>query len=476
MAHVSPSGLAWVTNLRQRTTEDEPPESNWIHAPHVDYLDNILVDFTAGVYADLGYKGLIIQEPPRHGKSELTSHYFPAWYLGAHPDHRVMLASYEADFAAEWGGKVRDTLNEHGNELYGIEVDKTRRSTNNWNIAKHGGGMVTAGMMGAFTGRGANVLVIDDPVKNAAEAQSPTIRKRHWDFYRSTARTRLEPDAFVILIMTRWHEDDLGGRILKHMVEEPEADRFVVVRLPAIAEAPNDDFPEPDPLGRSPGVALWPGRYPIEELNKTRATLGSYTFSAMYQQRPAPEEGGLFEKDWFEIVDFPPGKFKKVVRRWDFAATDPRKGEDPDYTVGVKMGLHEDGNVYILSVEHFRGSPDKVEKVFVRTAGRDGKSVRIRGEQEPGSSGKLAIHGFGKLVRGYAFKGERSTGSKFVRAEAYSAAAERYEVKLLKGAWNRKFIKEHTSFPNAAHDDMVDAAAGAYSDLYLKRGGKVVTW
>ena len=191
--------------------------------------------------------------PPRHGKSELCSVYLPAWYLGTHPERRVILAGHEADFAASWGRRVRDVLEEHGRQLFGARVRADSAAANRWDLVGHAGGMVTAGVGGTITGRGADLLVIDDPHKSAEETGSVTYRERVWDWYRAVARTRLEPGAGVVVVQTRWHEDDLAGRLLADA--ESEGDRWQVLSLPAVAE---DD----DPLGRSVGDPLWPERFP----------------------------------------------------------------------------------------------------------------------------------------------------------------------------------------------------------------------
>lgn len=458
--------------------EGENP-SRWIHAPHVAYVDRILVELTAGEYVKQGFIGVIIEEPPRHGKSELCSHYFPAWYLGARPDNRVMLASYEADFAATWGRKVRDTTEEYGQQYFGIKVSKRTSAADMWNLAPpHKGGMYTAGVGGALTGKGAQLLIIDDPVKNSADAASETLREKQWVWYKSTFRTRLEPGGFIVIIGTRWHEDDLIGRVVREQEEsdpgDPEVDRFIRVHLPAIAEEPDEDFPEEDPLGRRVGEALFPERFPVHKLRPLMSN--AYTWSSLYQQRPAPAEGGLFEKDWFqEEAKIPHGvKIKRWVRRWDPASTDPKAGEDPDYAVGLLMGLGDDDRIYVADMVRVRESPGKLNQTFARTAKKDGRNVRIRMEQEPGSQGKIAIWHLARgPFRGYAFRGVRSTGDKVLRADTVSDAVERGDVVILKGKWNRAFYKEVTKFPNAAHDDIVDALSGGYEDL-VKRNNRMV--
>lgn len=464
-----------------------PADSRWIHALHVDYLDQILVDLYSGVYRDLGYVGVIVEEPPRHGKSELCSHYNPAWYLGTRPDDRVILASYEATFAATWGRKARDTLTEYGKDVFGIEISPRSSAMDAWDVKGHKGGMFTAGAGGAITGKGANVLIADDLIKNAQEASSDLMRERLWEWWKTTFRTRLEPQGVIFVIGTRWHEDDVIGRLLavqgdsregeNHHLFDPDGDRYIRVRLPAIAEEPDEEFPDPDPLGRKPGEPLFPERWPVTAL---RPLMGSSTWAALYQQRPVPKEGGLFNSKNFPLVPLPAGKFKKMVRRFDLAATEKRPGEDPDYTVGLLMGQHEDGNFYVLDIVRDRVSPEGVENILKRTLREDrmkyGSMVKFTVEREPGSQGKLyARHLATRIFRGSNFRAIPSTGSKMLRADTVAAASEREEVRLVRAPWNREFLHEVQHFPFGKHDDQVDALSGAYQDL-TQRGGKFVTW
>ena len=254
---------------------------------HINLLNEKLQEIAFG-----DTKRLMVFLPPRHGKSMLVSHYFPAWYLGMFPDKRVILTAYEADFAATWGRRARDVLNEYGNTVFGIEVNNKSSAANRWDIKGHSGGMVTAGVGGPITGKGADILIIDDPVKNAEEANSQTYRDKTWEWYQSTAYTRLEPNGSIILIMTRWHEDDLAGRIL-HQIEQDKGEHWEIINLPAIAE-------DHDILGRNIGEPLWPGRYDLNELERIKYTTGSYWWSALYQQRPQPPEGGLLKRSWIK--------------------------------------------------------------------------------------------------------------------------------------------------------------------------------
>ncbi len=386
-----------------------------------------------------------------------------------------MLASYEADFAASWGRRVRNILQEHESEL-DVRVAKDSSAADRWETTE-GGGMMTAGVDGAFTGKGANCLLIDDPIKNAEKANSPLEREKVWNFYRSTAYTRLEPDGIVILIQTRWHSDDLAGRLIDHdrqadlLDGEVETEQFDVLNLPAIAE-------DLDLLGRRPGQALWPERYNEQRLAEIRHTLGTYFWSALYQQHPVPPDGGglMFRAEWFPILDEEPPGYR-WLRWWDRAATDPDpiKKNDPDWTVGVKLGLGPQRQLCVGDAVRMRGSPGAVKAKMLETAQRDGPGVFVCGAQDPASAGLSEVHSLKQLLKGYRCDFFPETGDKVVRAGLISAESEpkvgeKYgNVSVVKGAWNDAFFEVLRKFPTKGeHDDDVDALSGAYSVILQK--------
>lgn len=260
---------------------NETGEARWVLADHLALIDEAICESITGA----GPPILIIEAPPRHGKSELISKYLPSWFLGCYPDKRVMLASYADKLARNFGRHCRDLLNRTA-PWFGINgVRRDVTAADEWDLAGFSGGMLTAGVGGPLTGRGADLLIIDDPIKNAEEALSDRVRENHWDWWQSTAYTRLEPGGVAIVMMTRWHEDDLVGRLLKHQ-EEMEQDHGLQigrVRLPALAENTEN---EPDPMGRAEGEALWDWRWPAKRLLAKRATLDAYWWESLYQQRP----------------------------------------------------------------------------------------------------------------------------------------------------------------------------------------------
>jgi predicted phage terminase large subunit-like protein len=412
--------------------------------------------------------------PPRHGKSEFRSKYFPAWYLCNFPNDRILLASYSSDFAAEWGAKVRDIIEEWGEELYGIKVRSDRRAADSWQIDGHEGGMQTAGMDGPMTGKGANLLCIDDPIKTPSEAMSPTIRRKQRDWYIAAADSRMEPGGIKMLTMTPWHPEDIGGYILEH-----ERTLWDVLRLPALAEEYDPSLPPnfgvgydsfanmPDPLGRKPGQALWPERYSAAELavKRDKGAEGRFWFEALYQCRPKPRDSGMFLEEWFtgNMVGSAPARARRC-RHWDKAGT----AGAGDWTAGVKVSVL-DGIYYVEDVVRGQWSENARRRVQLETAEQDGILCWVSGEQEPGSAGKDAAASEVKMFAGYHVTITPSTGSKEVRAQPLADQCEAGNVKIVRGPWNQAFVRELCDFPMGKFDDQVDGASGAFNRLATKR-------
>ena len=242
-------------------------------------------------YGDRDYKILLVSVPPRHGKSTICSINFPAWYLGKNPDREIITASYSGELAQDFGANTRTLVDsaEYRN-VFDLKLKEDERSKAKWKTHK-GGSYTSVGVGGAITGRGANVLLIDDPLKNREEADSEVTRRSVWSWFTSTAYTRLEPNAVIVIILTRWHMDDLTGRILAH----PElSKRCKIILFPAIAEK-QEEF-------RGIGEALWPMRYPMEVLMDIKATIGPYDWQSLYQQTPILSENQEFKNEWIKTA------------------------------------------------------------------------------------------------------------------------------------------------------------------------------
>lgn len=454
LAAASPAAFAHVTS-----------RGRWVPYPHLLLLDDWLLRVAAGEVSRL-----IVTMPPRHGKSETISRYLPAWYLGRHPDRQVMLASYEAGFAATWGGKARNLLEEFGPDVFGVRVSDRTAAKDRWEIDGSSGVMVTAGVGGALTGKGAHLLIIDDPVKNAEDAQSATMRAKAWDWWVSTARTRLmpatssAPAGAAILVMTRWHEDDLAGKMLDQ--QKLGGDTWDVLNLPALAE-------DNDPLDREPGTALCGELFDEVSLNATRRALGTYWFAALYQQAPSPAEGLLFKDEHFRywtLTHNEGGQPFVRVHDLDGSARSFDVGRCVKYqTADIAASTKETADYTVVTT--FLRTPD-MDLVIWKVARRKFDLLKvpefIEGEWKSEGQPPLYVekfgHGYGVVKtlrnRGIPVHDLQPVGDKVTRAMDAVARYENHQVFHPKSApWLDEFEAELKAFPNGTHDDMVDTVA-----------------
>jgi predicted phage terminase large subunit-like protein len=396
----------------------------------------------------------------------LVSHYFPAWFLGVQPHKRVMLASYAGDFAASWGRKVRDVIAEFGRDVFGVSLQKSSSAVHRFDIARHGGGMATAGAGGAMTGKGADLLIIDDPVKNAEQASSDVWREKTWDWFQSTAYTRLEPGGSIVLVQTRWHESDLAGKLLEE-AKKQDGEKWTVLNLPAIAE-------EDDALGRLLGEALWSERWPIEKLTAIQKTVGSFWWSAMYQQRPSPAKGGVFQRDWFRYWRSVGASYRlgdQLIRKeecWRFATVDLAVSErdQADYTVTAVWDCTPFGDLVLLDLVRDRMSAPRLMASLKQVAAR--WSPEFFGVEKNGF--QLAI--VQQLRRdGATVKPLVARGDKRSRANAATIRFEGGQVYFPASAnWLLDLESELLAFPNSQHDDQVDAVSYACLEVARRYG------
>ena len=401
---------------------------------------------------------IIIQVPPRHGKSELFSVYLPSWWRGNHPDENVLLVSYGADLAQGFSYRSREIFREMGPELWGLQLSQASSSKSTWEAEGHRGQMNAAGVGGPITGKGAHVAIIDDPVKGWEEAHSKNLRDKTWEWYQSVFRTRLEPGGSIILIMTRWHEDDLAGRLIK----QKDGDPWEVIRLPAIAE-------EEDPLGREPGEALCPERYDERSLASIRTAVGGYVWEALYQQRPRQEEGELFKRQDFlyfhrdgdaYVLDTPYGVRRYPVSEcWTFQTCDPAVSTkaSADYFVLGTFAVTPHNDLLVLDIMRDRlqgpDQPDLMRRYY----------ERFRPSFQAVESGAMGLNLYQAVVRaGLPVRELKAEADKRTRA---LPAAARYQARtvyhLRNAPWLDSAEAELLAFPHGANDDQVDVISYA---------------
>ena len=403
--------------------------------------------------------------PPQHGKSTIISEYFPAFALGRNPKANIVLASYAADLAQSWNRKVQRVID---NELYSKIFHDTRlsgsqvrtvgswlRNTDKFEIVGHGGSFKATSVEGPLTGNPMDIGIIDDPIKDALEAQSETTRRRIWEWYLDVFCTRAHNNTRMIFIMTRWHEDDLAGRILNK-----ESD-WEVISIPAIRE---DELNKDDP--RQIGDVLWPERHSFVEIMKIKS-LSERTYNALYQQRPASAEGGMFKQQWFRYYTIMPKVFDKIVMSWDCAFKDTKSS---DYVVGTVWGkLGADS--YLVGMA--RGKWDFVETVkqirdtctafpycqekYIEEKANGAAVISLLRKQIPGLVPIIPVES--KESRAYAVSFLFEAGNILFPANCNWVTTIENELKF---------------FPNGKHDDIVDSISQALNRLYLRSLGRMV--
>lgn len=444
------------------TTYTKPDyEVNWHHEVLCDHLDRL---YTGEI------RRLMVFMPQRQGKSELVSRRFPAYVFGRDPKTSVMGCSYGADLSSRMNRDVQRIID--GPEykrvfpetrLYGKNVRTTAegsylRNSDIFEIVDYLGVYRSAGVGGGITGMGFDFGIIDDPVKDPKDAESEVVRESLWEWYTGAFWTRQAPNARILLTMTRWHEDDLAGRLLAMAESDPKADQWTVLKLPGVCGDPTPEYER-----RKVGEALWPERADLPYYEAMRAN-SQRQFEAMCQQNPTAREGQMFKVGKLAVVDAAPARAQRV-RYWDKAAT----AGAGDFTAGVRIAKADDGLFYVEDVRRGQWSTDERDSLIRLTAQTDDIDVRIGGEQEPGASGKDMKLAFIRLLAGFSVTCEPASGSKEVRADAFSAQVNAGNVKLVSGNWNKAFVEELRTFPQGRHDDQVDAASGAFNMLALKR-------
>jgi predicted phage terminase large subunit-like protein len=398
-------------------------------------------------------KNLIVIMPPRHLKSETCSIRFPAWYLGRNPQKSVIACSYSDDKAYTFSHAVREI----------ITGPKYQRL---WQLQLHTAGVmhwqlegkndlrpsyIGAGIGGGITGEGANVLIIDDPIKNKEEAESQTVRDSIWQWYITTALTRLQNDSAKIIIMTRWHEDDLVGRLLKVAAKNPKADQWDVTHFKAIDEN---------------NKALWPEKFPLEYLEKIQAGqtddpnepgAGSRAFTALYQGEPSIATGNIFKREWWQYYTVRP-KFKYIIHSWDTAF---KTKTTSDYSALTIWGVTDSG-YYLLEVLRERVELPELKRICIAAAERDHPANMLI---EDAASGQSLIQELKRETR-LPITPVKADKDKVVRAFAVTPLIESGRVYLPEYApWLHDYVEELSAFPNGEHDDQVDSTTQALTKM-----------
>ena len=415
---------------------------------------------------------LILTMPPRHGKSQLVSKHFPAWCFGVDPNISIIASSYGDDLSKRVNKDVQRIMdNPIYHEVFPRTCLSTKRNAGGYNMAMRtmdlfeipgfSGSFRSTGVGGGITGMGCDILCIDDPFKDRKSADSPTVRQSVWDWYTSTAYTRLSPGGGVLVTVTRWHENDLVGRLLDAMKQEG-GDRWTIINYPAVAE---HDEPH-----RKKGEALHPDRYPLEMLHKIRNNIGSYDWGALYQQHPTPRGGGVFKKNWIRHWTTRPKVVDRMIQSWDFTFKDAASSDNVSGQVWARVG----GDFYLLDNEW--GKMDFVAQVraMQRTSSKWPEALEKVVEDK--ANGPAIISALGSRIPGIIPYNPR--GSKTARAYAISPLFEAGNVYLPpmdeEHPWVKNFIYEMLAFPNGAHDDQVDAMTQALDTLATPNGGSVL--
>jgi len=419
-----------------------------------------------------GIGRLIVNMPPRHGKSETGSKRWPAFLLGRHPKWHIGLIAYNDGFAGDFSRANRELIansDEYRLLFPKIKLHPASQAVERWALA--GGDLddpsvVATGIGGALTGRGFEIIIIDDPVKNRAEAESPTYRKNLHDAYKGTIRTRLEPGGAIVIICTRWHEDDLPGWLLEQE-SLGDGEHFETINIPALAEPG-------DMMGRKLGEALWTKRFGRKDLLLTKMALGSYEWEAQYQGHPKPPEGGKIRREWFQVIDAdemparfkpgpdgePPAERLQWYRYWDLAATAKTTS---NHTAAARVAFDSDGYLYIADMVRGRWEWPEQKKQIKATM-KSEKALGVKHGVESALHGTSAVQEFmtDKELHNVAFEGVDVHVDKLTRALPWIGRAEAGKVILIAGVWVGAFLDEAANFTghNDKDDDQIDTISG----------------
>jgi len=425
-------------------------DAGWVHKDICARLEQFSLDV-----AEKKSPRLMLFMPPRHGKSELASRSFPSWHLGRYPEHEFIACSYASDLALDFSRKVREVIRtpEYGKLFPETKLNRDTQRVDRWATTEDGG-YAAVGTGGPITGRGAHILVIDDPVKNREEADSEASRRTIKDWYTSTAYTRLAPGGGILIILTRWHDDDLAGWLLTQ-ADKGEGDEWEVIRYPAVAVE--------DERYRRKGDALHPGRYPLDALKRIKRAVGDRDWSALYQQNPVAEDGEFFHRDMFpryRMQEQPAYDEMSYYTAWDLAIG---QKEENDETFGITVGIDRKRRLWVVDVRHGRWDSEGIVNQILDTYAtwRSDITGIERGHIEmaigPYLEQEITRRGMQTM---YIEKLKPGRRDKQLRARPIQALMKRGEVFFRQGCEATQYlIDQMLRFPSGVHDDGVDAMA-----------------
>ncbi|MEK3853438.1 phage terminase large subunit [Cytobacillus sp. FSL H8-0458] len=425
------------------------------HAKHTRYLCSVIQEaldkkkkmLNGEIPKQNQYIALSI--PPRHGKSMTITETLPSFYLGQFPNDRVILAGYNTDFATKFGKKNKDKVELYGKKVFGRTIKKGSSSATDWDIEGHRGGVISRGILSGVTGEGSDLMIIDDPIKTREEANSEVTRNKIWGEWIDSFSTRLHPAAIVIIIMTRWHEDDLVGRLLNEEYGEPLP--WKVINLPLEAEDDNDH------LGRKIGEPLWPERYGIDFI-ETRKKMSATSFNALYQGRPTSQEGNIVKREWWKKYTSLP-KIPRKIMSIDATFKD---SESSDY-VSIQVWGKSGANAYLIDRHKARMDfPTTLKAIYqMKSKHNDISGIFV----EDKANGSAIISMLRNKLSGIIPVNPQ--GGKIARVNAISDYIQAGNVWLPKDEpWVEEFIEEWAAFPRGKHDDDVDSASQALNKLF----------
>ena len=436
-------------------------QAEWFHILIADYCQKLY---------EGKIKNLMVFVPPQHGKSEIISRNFPAWVLGKSPDTKIIGSSYSSDLANGFSLNIQRTIESAEyqaifpeTQLNGMSGNKYirgyKRNEDYFDIINHRGFYKAVGVGKGLTGTPVDIAIIDDPVKDAVEALSPVYRERVWNWYNTVLTTRLHNESKQLFIMTRWHEDDLAGRILK-----TEPDDWTVLVIPAICEIENDNGLSQ----RHIGEALWPQRHSLAKLMRQKKR-SPRDFSALYQQRPTIEGGNIVKRDWFQrisLADFNALRFREPIHFYLDTAYNKKKVKNDNDPSGILAACRIKNNIYILHAQSvYKEMPDLL-RFLPEYINAHGGSSESKLHIEPKANGISVVQMLKEISSLNVKEAPCPTDDKEVRFRVVSPRVECGRVFIVDGVWVEDFLNQVCSFPAAAHDEFVDILGYAINDLY----------